>query len=222
MGDLCIGFPLYKSIPATWFGKFLALEKQSIKCFAAVDGAYITTSMQMIVDTALQDPNWDRLVIYEHDMLPPPDALERMAAYGPEKAVVGCVYFKRVPPHEAIVYAHFVNEQGEDDYQSFPPEVIEHMVANPGLYRCEAVGFGFTGIARHVLEEWPVDQFMFGRDGRNGRIGSHDIYFCENAAKLGHEIWVDSGIVCEHIGEMSVGVEHNRALALTEENICPT
>ncbi|HUO62026.1 MAG TPA: hypothetical protein VMT96_01060 [Candidatus Bathyarchaeia archaeon] len=199
---LAVGFPLYHQVPATFFSRWLGMNKNSVTSTVVVNGAYITLSMKAIVEQALALDTWDRLVIFEHDMLPPPEAFERIAQYKPEQAVVGSIYFGHEPPHTAICY---IEKSGT--YSAITPQTAQEWCAEPGLYRCDAVGFGFTSIARHVLEDWDKAIPMFEIDDR---VGSHDIWFCEKARAQGFSVSVDSALLCEHLSQVAVGLSHNQ------------
>lgn len=212
MSNLCVSFPLYHQVPASWFGRWLEMDKSSIVSHVVVNGAYILASMNMIVQNALEEDHWDRLVIFEHDMMPPRDAFEKIAAYKPEHEIVGSVYFKRTFPHEVIIYTEAVDGS---TYLPLNPDAVKYLVDYPDLHPAGAVGFGLTSIARHVLEKWDPDIPMFGMDER---VGSHDIWFCDRATRQGFDVFVDSSIVCEHLMETPIGLEHNKqAAALLEE-----
>lgn len=206
MSKLAVGFPLYHQVPARWFSRWLALDRSQVHCEVTVDGAYLMTSMEMIVEKALQNTGWDRLVIYEHDMIPPLDALYRMSHYSPEHAVVGSMYFRHDKPHTAICYIN----QSDGRYLPITPQTVKSWCDEPGLYQCGAVGFGLTSIARNVLEDWNPDLPMFGHDGR---VGSHDIWFCEKARQQGHGVYIDSGIICDHLTTVPIGLSHNQDCA---------
>jgi hypothetical protein len=51
--------------------------------------------------------------------------------------------------------------------------------------------------------------FATGIDG----LGSHDLYFCDRARKQGFSVYVDSGIVCGHLSNVSVNLEDNQRFA---------
>jgi len=207
MGNkLMVAFPLYHLMSTQFFVRWLAMEKQPLLNTIVVDGAYLITSMEIIVDRALKMPDWDRLVVFEHDMIPPVHAFNRIAQYTPEHAVVGSMYFCHDEPHNANVFV----EQPKDEYSLITPQTVADWCASPGLYQCGGVGFGFTSIARHVLESWDPDIPMFAMDKR---VGSHDLWFCDQAQKQGHKVFVDSGVVCDHLTTVPIGLSHNQACA---------
>lgn len=206
MSRLAVGFPLYHTLSTKFFIRWESMDKRHVTTKITVDGAYLLVSMEVIVERALEQPNWDRLVIMEHDMVPPEDAFVRMASYEPEHAVVGPMYFRHEEPHHAMVFV----EQPQGCYPPITPQTVADWCAEPGLYRCGGVGFGFTSIARHVLENWDPEIPMFAQ---NKRLGSHDLWFCEQAQKQGHQVFVDTGIVCGHLTEVEVGLADNQRCA---------
>ena len=73
-------------------------------------------------------------------------------------------------------------------------------VTPAGLYQVQAVGFGCVLIKRDVLSKmlYPMFEYFFPEDPRN--IVSEDIVFCQNVYNLGKTVWVDSTVMCGHIG----------------------
>lgn len=207
-GRIVLGIPLYRWVPAPFFSRFLSLDASPVLATIAIDGAYVVEAFDTIVKRALEDiPGWDRLVILEHDMIPESNALLRMASYSPEFPVVGGFYFNRGKPYNALVY---IEQDGQ--YQPITATTAKAWIDKPGLYRCDGLGFGLVSFARHVLADWPDDVPMFDVPA-GGDVGSHDLYFCRQARLLGHDIYVDSGTVCDHLGEERIGLEHNQAHA---------
>jgi hypothetical protein len=205
MNKLVLGMPLYHWVPAYFFQHYLNLNHSPVVANITVNGAYITSSCEIIVDQALSfEQEWDRLVILEHDVLLPNDALVRAAQYGPEHAVVGAMIFQHSEPHSAMVYV----EQPDGGVQTITPQTVKDWCEVPMLYRCDATSFGFVSIARHVLENWDPVLPMFTTDRV---LGSHDLWFCRRARMQGFDVFVDTGVVCEHLTQVPIGITHNQA-----------
>jgi hypothetical protein len=204
--NLVVGFPLYRQMPATFFAHWMHMDQSQVRAAITVNGAYLTVAMDLMVEKALAIDNWDRLLVFEHDVIPAKNALNRVASYSPEQAVVGSMIFGHDPPHTAMVYI----EQPDGAFDPITPDTVRNWCADPMLYRCDATGFGFTSIARHVLKDWPADVPMFST---SKGIGSHDLWFCHHARQAGHHVFVDSGIVCEHLTEIPIGLSHNQDCA---------
>lgn len=222
------------------------MDKNPVVATITVNGAYITTSCEVMVrealklagkepscpvqggpihyivppktttsfdvDTEIMAPTendiieWDRLVIIEHDVLLPTDALIRIAHYSPEHAVVGTMVFEHAPPYPAMVFIE--DEEGHID--PITPETVKDWCADPMLYRCDGTSFGCISIARHVLEDWDPSIPMFGM---NHELGSHDLWFTREARRQGYNVYVDSGIVAQHLTSVPIGISQNQSNA---------
>jgi hypothetical protein len=190
------------------------MDRGAVQGTILVDGAYLTQAMDHIVSNALsQEVDWERLVIYEHDMIPPLDAFNRIAnEYPPDADIVGSFYFRHEPPHNAVVYI----QQPDDSYGPLTSETVKEWTDKPALYAIDAVGFGFTSIHRSVLEDWDKSIPMFSMDET---YGSHDLWFCHHAIEQGFNLSVDSGIVCGHLTKWAtIGLKDNQEKSfMTEE-----
>jgi hypothetical protein len=259
MGSLLLAHPLYHTVPAPFFVRWINMDRSPVVGVITVNGAYITTSCEVIVREALklvgaepscpvqggpihyldaptigqaagnghatgepdagQPPRadepqveveaaprveWDRLVILEHDVLPPLDALVRMACYSPEQDIVSAMVFEHNAPYPAMAFI----EDADGHVDPITPETVRAWVADPMLYRVDACSFSMISIARHVLEDWPADEPMFGIDHH---VGSHDLWFCGKARKRGCKVYVDPAVLCEHMTSVPIGYAHNQS-----------
>lgn len=190
---LCVVLPIYRGVSTAWFDNWLAMDQTPVAAIQVSGETMVTQAMDDLVKSALSLGKWDRLVVMEDDMLPPPDAFLRAARYTPAQEIVGSMYFTRRPPHYCTVY-----EQVDlTECRTLHPDTIRNFVENPGIYECAATGFGFTSIARHVLEQWDQDIAKFDSD--RVHFGSHDLHFCYYARKQGFKVFVDSGVNCGHL-----------------------
>lgn len=215
VNKLLVAYPLYKQVPASWFINWLTLDKTMVMGYTATDGVYITLAMGKLFAAAMKTPGWDRLVICEHDMILPPDAFQRIACYGKEYDIVGSAYFQHREPFEIMAWMQpnapwFTQVTGQEEMD---------MMEDPGLYKVDAVGFGLTSIARHVIEDWDDDLLMFEPNPHETPVRGHDFTFCTQARKQGFTVWVDSGLSCGHLTETEIGYGHSQeALAHAVES----
>src|SRR5271157_2613670 len=101
--NLLLALPLYKTVPAKWVCHLLTMDQRAVAGYVYSEGAYLTLTMELIVQRALEfDGPWTRLVVIEHDMIPPVAALNRMARYADERHIVGSMYFQHMPPFYAV------------------------------------------------------------------------------------------------------------------------
>lgn len=198
---LLLSMPLYGAIPATWFVRFIEVDKTPVVDMLATRKLYLAKSMTTMVNAALKahhEPGraWDRLVVWEADMLPPRGALARIAQYNDDLDIVGSAYFQHTAPHHPLFYS----QQNEDHFTALAPNQVDEMMANPGLYPVDAVGLGFTSIHRRVFQKWDQDVNMFGGE----HVLGHDMWFCREAKRQGFTVHVDTGIHCAHLSEVPV------------------
>jgi hypothetical protein len=158
--------------------------------------------------------DWDRLVVFEHDMIPPLEAFNRIAQYRPEHDIVGTMYFKHHWPHHVMAWMQMAPPQ----FSPLTAEVVRTMYDNQALYEVDGVAMGFTSIARRVFEEWDPNVPMW--DPIPPLVG-HDLHFCNEAKKQGFKVWLDSGIGCGHLTLMPVGYQHSQE-ALAEDDSLKT
>ncbi len=200
-GQLVVAFPLYKWVSADFFRRWLEVDKTQVLETISINHVYILDAFERLMEKALNIPSWDRLVFIEQDMILPRHALTRMAHYSPEQAIVCAVYFKHKPPHDPIAYL----DGPDGNYHRLSGEKIREWSVVPALHEVDGVGFGCTSIARHVLQNWADDLSLFLNDQKIG----HDLWFCRQARKQGHKVFIDTGIVCEHLSEVPIGEGDN-------------
>jgi hypothetical protein len=199
---LFVAFPLFYNVTATWFSRWLEMDTTPMVDARPSRGVAIDDAMTYLIKEALKNQDWDRLVVYEHDVLPPRKSLVRVANYSSDFEIVGSVVCEHKWPHDPYIYLPDSHDE-DKEFRYFPQDGLTEIFDEPALYEVGAVGFGFTSIARHVLQDWPADVPMF----KNSRE-SHDLWFCRQARKLGHHVFVDTGIHCDHLTETAISTEH--------------
>lgn len=206
-----VAFPLYRQVPVSWFFNWLQMSKQHVAATVGTEAMYLPSAMNELVNMAFkQCPDFDRLVVFEHDMIPPVDAFDRVAQYGDEHDIVGTMYFKHDWPHHVMAWM----QVQPPFYSPLTAEVTKQMVDDPALYEVDAVAMGFTAIHRRVFEQW--DRSVSVWDPTPPLIG-HDLHFCNEAKKQGFKVWVDSGIGSGHLTLIPIGYGHSQeALAIAE------
>lgn len=206
---------MYRQISVNWFFQYLQLDKAPVLGHVATEGVYLPQAMTTLVELAYRHfgSDWDRLVVYEQDMIPPTDALLRVATYRDEHDIVGTTYFKHDEPHHVMAWMQVT----PPTFSPLTAEVVKAMVDNPGLYRVDGVAMGFTAIRRAVFDQWDPNVSMWSAAPP---LVGHDLHFCNEARKQGFTIWLDSGIGCGHLTEVPIGYGHSQeALALAGDSL---
>jgi hypothetical protein len=198
-GQLLVAFPLYKLLSAEFFRKWLEVDKTHVQGTISINHVYILEAFERLIEHALSISPWDRLVFVEQDMLLPRHALTRMAYYSDEQAVVCATYFKHQVPHAPIAYL----DGPDGNFHALSGAKVREWSQVPALHEVDGVGFGCTSIARPVLENWDAALTLFMNDQKVG----HDLWFCRQARKQGHKVFVDTGVMCGHLTEVPIGAD---------------
>lgn len=207
--------PCYVNVPTSFMTNLLSTVSEFPGDCAVntIQGPYVDQSMRHAADDLRKLDNWDRMIVVEQDMLIPRDGLIKHALHTDD--IVGSVYFQHTPPHYLNCMFRY---EGKFGYPR--PAVVDQMVNHPALWKCDAVGLGFTSIARRVVDEWPDDVPMFRtdyehqsrHDSYNHGCVSHDVWFCGHARSLGYDVFLDSSIKCGHITEGWTSEKHYFAI----------
>lgn len=166
-----------------------ALRGQIGFVWAEVEGTLGPRNRWLAGQQAIQT-GCDYLWLVDNDMAIPADALPRLLAHS--KDVIGADYSYRRFPLQSTV--KLLNSQGEivvADRTSFP--------AHPFIVH--AIGSGCTLIQVDALRRIPQPWFAleWGADGDLTK--TDDVWFCEQAKKVGIETWCDPAIEVGHIGD---------------------
>lgn len=203
---LVAGFPFYRQLSVAWFFNYLSMDLHHIVGHVGIDGTILAKAMQQLCDMARENyPDFDRIVLWEQDVLPPRDAFNRIAEYGDQHDIVAPMTFEHKPPHHVMAAMHL----GDSPY--FTPltaETTRAMVEQPALYEVDAVATGFMSIHRRVLENWHPNIAMWKA---SPPFVGHDLHFCHEAKKQGFKVWVDSGMPVDHLTQISIGYKDQQA-----------
>jgi hypothetical protein len=160
---------------------------------AITDAAYTTAALGLALHD-LKPKEWDRVVIWETDIIPPRGALRKSACYA-QDIVVGLYPFRKEPFLPSVAYA-----RPNDEYNCDPCSWEELL---PGIQPCQWGGLGWMSISRRVIDGWD-DKPMFARiDPPHGDVG-HDAFFCLRAAEQGFGVYADTDMKCGHIGDLEL------------------
>ena len=138
----------------------------------------------------------DYLWLVDNDMAIPADALPRLLAA--DKDLIGAAYCYRKHPLETVV--KHLNAQGEvvpADQTTFPTVP----------FVCHAIGSGCKLVKVSALVRIPQPWFALSWDEAGMLTRTDDVWFCEQAKKVGIETWCHPGVTCGHIGDHIYGYE---------------
>jgi predicted O-methyltransferase YrrM len=156
----------------------------------------------------------DYLLFIDSDIMFPSWALERLLSRN--KDIVGGMYFKKLPPHQPLVYVYKKNKWS---YETIPNPPTQ-------LFECQGIGTGFLLIKRKVLKDL-YDKKFARKNGfpfnfiqkPDGNDIGEDLAFCIRARKKGYKIWCDPSIPLLHIGDARFGSKDQLEIRHSEGKI---
>lgn len=134
----------------------------------------------------------DAMLIIESDIIPPPDALEKLAALRADVAYG--VYRFRASDVINIFERYPGEPRNEGESLSLHPRKLRRALS-AGRTACSGGGLGCVLIRRHVLKEI---------DFRLGEAAHCDTYFNRDVLRAGYSQVAEMGVVCGHKREDGV------------------
>lgn len=134
---------------------------------------------------------FDYLFSVDSDIVLPQDTLVKMLNHNVD--MVSGVYIQRKPDQE-ILEIHRKNNQGGVSSVSFKD------IQPAGLHEIDSCGFGCVLVKSDVIRKIGYPYFQYKSALDHAFTISEDIFFCKRAQEVGAKIYVDSSIVCKHIG----------------------
>lgn len=220
---VCIGVPHVGDLPGYFFDTVLALSVPKGSFVTRAQNKPVDVARNMIVETALADPDVTHLFFLDADMVVHPDTVLRLAQR--DKDVIGGTYFARTESPVPHIYK-FHHEDNADGscphemkheegvggrwYAPFHKQFARYLKRHkkfaeyPGctllpdtkdaLVRADALGTGCMLIKREVLEAVGHPWFKC----HEMTAGGEDFYFCERAKQEGFEVWGDFSVQAHH------------------------
>ena len=134
---------------------------------------------------------FDYLLSVDSDIVLPKDALHKIFFHDVD--IVSVVYIQRKPGYEILEIYRKNTNGGFSNTQMGD-------IQPPGLHEIDACGFGCVLVKTEIINKIGYPQFVYKSAIDHANTFSEDLYFCQKAKEHGAKIYVDSSIVCNHIG----------------------
>lgn len=216
---LAVGFPVWESVSSHFFQSVMELELSAAAEVKVIVGNLIAEQHELIARWFVEETRADYLLLLEQDHRFPRNLLDRVANY--QDPIVGALYYSRREPYFPIALVpkpEFWQKEGvwEGQWEGIEltplwPSLEDRYKAEGGLNRVCAIGMGCIAIRRDVLEDWPKDRPYFANHYEFGRYWTDDVWFCAQAAQLGHYTYVDCDLKIPHMGLRDVDEHVHRS-----------
>ena len=147
---------------------------------------YRDNARQQLAEKAIEE-GCTHIFFIDDDMLHPPDIVQKLMEYN--KDIVSGLYFTRGGHYHPLLMKRAKLEMAK----------YEPMYEYPkGLVEVDATGGGCllikTDVFKKLKKPWFVKNHVYGED----------TYFCELARRAGFKIFVDTNLVCGHLGDKEI------------------
>ena len=147
-----------------------------------------------IIAKYAQENGFDYIMWVDSDMILPKNTLVRLLSH--DKDIVAGVYSYKVLGNKEVVAKRFQDETREE-YDNL---TIKEIKESSGLIEVDGFGFGCVLTKVSVFKEIPYPWFIYTHE-----MGE-DIYFCRKAQNEGYKIWLDTDVICGHIGTINYDI----------------
>lgn len=192
--------PTRGQIPAkvvqAWMGLMKPMNQKVIGPLFAI-GIEVGEAYNTIIEMIMANPglsDWKYILTIEEDNIPPPDGLLKLYEDMDKYDVVGGLYWTKGEGGQPMIY-------GDPAIQpvNFIPQVPQQETLQPA----NALGMGFNLFKMEIFKnpELPRPWFRTVQDyepHKGGRIYTQDLYFYENAGKLGYKFACDTRVKVGH------------------------
>jgi GT2 family glycosyltransferase len=199
MKRIAICVPVVEQVSTEFLGSFLNVIFGNMKKYEFVVSFSVLQPIDLarneLIERALKH-NSDYIWFIDSDMILEEGILDNLVNMN--KDIASALYFMRSPPYKPIVKVI-------KDEKFF---IVDRISLNQ-ILEVDAVGLGCCLIKREVFEKMlekndnkPIFEFKKHKLSNNEiEILSEDTAFCFKAKKTGFKIFVNTGLICKHIGK---------------------
>ena len=192
--------PCYGDIDPQVLGSHLAAmahatEVSTITHVGITDRVMVAAARQRIAEEALEK-DADYIFWADSDVILPSGVVARLL--GHRKEITSGLYFQRYAPHWPLMMSrvpdkHYKAEEAHNWVAVWPR----------GLIAVGAVGFGCVLVATQIFRNIAKPWFVYDEKG------GEDVRFCVMARQAGYQVFVDTEVVCGHLGDRPAITEIN-------------
>ena len=148
-----------------------------------------------IIAKYAQENGFDYIMWVDSDMILPKNTLVRLLSH--DKDIVAGVYSYKVLGNKEVVAKRFQDETREE-YDNL---TIKEIKESKGLIEVDRFGFGCVLTKTSVFDKIPYPWFIYTQE-----MGE-DIFFCRKAQNEGYKLWLDTDVICGHIGQINYDIK---------------
>jgi len=200
MIKILIAVPTFENICPETFKSIYDLKKPK-NCrvdFRYIRGYDCARARNEIVNL-VKKSNYDYVLMVDSDVILPENALVCLMEDSPN-VVVGAYPRKRDPSKSEVFGIEKADYSDENRLQI---DFLKKYMCN--RIEIRGAGAGCLLIKASIFDELKYPYFKYVVYNAKGSFLSEDLYFCEAVRKLNYKIYVDTRVICKHVGRKIVG-----------------
>lgn len=178
-----------------WMGLMPPMNQKFIRMF--IIGMEVGEAYTQAIEQILAHPDlstWKYILTLEEDNMPPPDGLLKLYENINKYDVIGGIYWTKGEGGQPMIYG---------DPKSMPKNFIPQIPVQDGLQEANGLGMGFNLFKLDIFKnpKFPKPFFKTLQQyipGQGGMAYTQDLYFYENAGKLGYKFACDTRVKVGH------------------------
>lgn len=192
---------IHAKVLQSWFGVMSPMNQKFHRLFVVgmeVGDAYSTTIEQILAEPALS--KFKYLATMEDDNIPPPDGWLRLyesiegKVDGVKYDAVGGLYWTKGECGQPMIYGN---------PQEHPKTFVPQLPIPNSVQRCNGLGMGFNLYRMSMFKDKDLPRPLFKTaqeyvPGVGSKQYTQDLYFYENAGKLGYKFACDTRVLVGH------------------------
>lgn len=180
----------------SWMGLMRPMNQKVIGPLFAI-GMEVGEAYNGMIEMILQNPElskWKYILTIEEDNMPAPDGLLKLYENMDEYDVVGGLYWTKGEGGQPMIYGNPAVT---------PLNFIPQMPAVDGVQPANGLGMGFNLFKLDIFKDEKIPRPWFRTvqeyiPGQGARAYTQDLYFYENAGKLGYKFACDTRVKVGH------------------------
>jgi hypothetical protein len=198
LSTICV-IPTRGVIPAKvvqcWMGMMIPMNQKFTRIF--IIGMEVGAAYNSAVETILQNTElskWKYVMTLEEDNLPPPDGLLKLYENMDKFDVISGLYWTKGEAGQPMIYG---------DPNVMPKNFIPQIPQVDTVQQANGLGMGFTLFKLDIFKDGNIPKPWFKTlqeyvSGQGARCYTQDLYFFENAGRLGYKFACDTRVKVGH------------------------
>jgi hypothetical protein len=178
----------------SWLGLMKPMNQKVLGPIFAI-GMEVGEAYNQLIKMILDNPElskWKYVLTIEEDNMPPPDGLLKLYENMDKFDVIGGLYWTKGEGGQPMIYGN---------PKVIPKNFIPQLPISESLQECNGLGMGFNLFKLEMFRKVPQPWFKTMQEftpGKGAKVCTQDLYFFENAGKMGYKFACDTRIKVGH------------------------